>query len=158
MMSLKKAQPAANGLLSVYDRLDYQRLRGEIVALEAHRRGRRVRSAGWREGRSVLQGWHRQGRRSAQVRDTLNRSPSSPVPRAGSFGETPKATFATDSPLEEGVWSEPVSEVGLSAPGGLRVIPRPLWTIIEAEKGYFGLENGGVSVFGPWQLPPLSGS
>jgi hypothetical protein len=55
-----------------------------------HRRGRRVRSAGWREGRSVLQGWHRQGRRSAQVRDTLNRSPSSRVPRAGSFGDTPE--------------------------------------------------------------------
>jgi hypothetical protein len=29
-------------------------------------------------------------RRSAQVRDTLNRSPSSPVPRAGSFGDTPE--------------------------------------------------------------------
>jgi hypothetical protein len=41
---------------------------------------------------------------------------------------------------------------------GTTVIPRPLWTIIEAEKGYFGLENGGVSVFAPWQLPPLSGS
>jgi hypothetical protein len=28
----------------------------------------------------------------------------------------------------------------------------------EAEKGYFGFENGGVSVFPPWQLSPLSGS
>ena len=37
---------------------------------------------------------------------------------------------------------------------GTTVIPRPLWTITEAEKGYFGLENGGVSVFAPWQLPP----
>jgi hypothetical protein len=63
-----------------------------------------------------------------------------------------------DSPLEEGVWSEPVSEVGFFGAWELRVIPRPLWTIIEAEKGYFGLENGGVSVFAPWQLPPLSGS
>jgi hypothetical protein len=36
---------------------------------------------------------------------------------------------------------------------GTTVIPKPLWTIIEAEKGYFGLENGGVSVFAPWQLP-----
>ena len=24
--------------------------------------------------------------------------------------------------------------------------------ITEAEKGYFGLENGGISVFAPWQL------
>ena len=36
---------------------------------------------------------------------------------------------------------------------GTTEIPRPLWAIIEAEKGYFGLENGGVSVFAPWQLP-----
>jgi len=26
-------------------------------------------------------------------------------------------------------------------------IPRGLWMITEAEKGYFGLENGGISVF-----------
>jgi hypothetical protein len=58
-----------------------------------------------------------------------------------------------DSPLEGGVRCELVSEVGFSAPWELRVIPRPLWTIIEAEKGYFGLENGGVSVFAHWQLP-----
>ena len=32
---------------------------------------------------------------------------------------------------------------------GTAVIPRPLWTIIEAEKSYFGLENGGVSVLCP---------
>jgi hypothetical protein len=36
---------------------------------------------------------------------------------------------------------------------GTTVIPRPLWTIIGSGKGYFGLENGGVSVFAPWQLP-----
>ena len=58
-----------------------------------------------------------------------------------------------DSPLEEGVWSEPVSEVGVFGAWELRVIPRPLWTIIEAEKGYFGLENGGVSVFAPGSFP-----
>jgi hypothetical protein len=62
-----------------------------------------------------------------------------------------------DSPLEEGVWSEPVSEVGFSAPGNYG-IPRPLWTIVEAEKGYFGLENGEFQSLPPWQLPPLSGS
>jgi hypothetical protein len=37
-------------------------------------------------------------------------------------------------------------------------IPRGLWMITEAEKGYFGLENGGISVFAPWQLLLLSRS
>ena len=49
--------------------------------------------------------------------------------------------------------ANPSLEVGVFRAWELRVIPRPLWTIIEAEKGYFGLENGGVSVFAPWQLP-----
>jgi hypothetical protein len=56
-----------------------------------------------------------------------------------------------DSPLEERVSSEPVSEVR-SRPGNYGTIPRGLWMITEAEKGYFGLENGGISVFAPWQL------
>jgi hypothetical protein len=30
--------------------------------------------------------------------------------------------------------------------------------ITEAEKGYFGLENGGISVFAPWPLLLLSRS
>jgi hypothetical protein len=51
-----------------------------------------------------------------------------------------------DSPLEERVSSEPVSEVGFSGPGNYG-IPRGLWMITEAEKGYSGLENGGISVF-----------
>jgi hypothetical protein len=83
------------------------------------------------------------------------------VPVLHSFISRVPATgseFVADSPLEEAVSSEPVSEVGVFGAWELRVIPRPLWTIIEAEKGYFGLENGGVSVFAPWQLPPLSGS
>ena len=36
-----------------------------------------------------------------------------------------------------------------------RQIPRPLWMIIEAEKGYFGLESGKFAVFCPSELPPL---
>jgi hypothetical protein len=62
-----------------------------------------------------------------------------------------------DSPLEERVSSEPVSEVGFSGPGNYG-IPRGLWMITEAEKGYSGLENGGISVFAPWQLLRLSRS
>jgi hypothetical protein len=53
--------------------------------------------------------------------------------------------------------ANPSLKWGFSPPGNYG-IPKPLWTIIVAEKGYFGLENGGVSVFAPWQLPPLSGS
>src|SRR5580704_6384260 len=48
--------------------------------------------------------------------------------------------FARDSPLEGGVSSEPVSEVEVLAPGNYDTIPRPLWMIIDAEKGYFGLK------------------
>jgi hypothetical protein len=68
-----------------------------------------------------------------------------------------EARFAADSPLEERVSSEPVSEVGFSGPGNYG-IPRGLWMITEAEKGYSGLENGGISVFAPWQLLRLSRS
>ena len=65
----------------------------------------------------------------------------------------PKIRFALDSPLEERVSSEPVSEVRAWDYG---TIPRGLWMITEAEKGYSGLENGGISVFAPWQLLRLS--
>ena len=61
--------------------------------------------------------------------------------------------FARDSPVEERVSSEPVSEVRAWDYG---TIPRGLWMITEAEKGYSGLENGGISVFAPWQLLRLS--
>jgi hypothetical protein len=47
-----------------------------------------------------------------------------------------------DSLLEEGVSSEPVSEVG-----GNGTTPRRLWMITEAEKGYFGLEYAEFLVF-----------
>jgi len=51
-----------------------------------------------------------------------------------------RVRFAADSPLEEAVSSEPVSEWGSSAAGNYGTIPRRLWMITEAEKGYFGLE------------------
>jgi hypothetical protein len=38
-------------------------------------------------------------------------------PEGHRWGSFPKARFAPDSPLEEGVWSEPVSDVVFSAPG-----------------------------------------
>ena len=64
--------------------------------------------------------------------------------------------FARDSPLEEGVSCELVSEVGVfRCRPGITQIPRPLWMIIEAEKGYFGLESGKFAVFCPSELPPL---
>jgi hypothetical protein len=56
----------------------------------------------------------------------------------------PKVSFAADSPLEERVSSEPVSEVAFSGPGNYGTIPRGLWMITEAEEGYFGVENGGI--------------
>ena len=62
-----------------------------------------------------------------------------------------------DSSLEEGVWSEPVSEVGFSAPGNYGN-SEAFMDDNRSGKGLFRLENGGVSVFAPWQLPPLSGS
>jgi hypothetical protein len=46
--------------------------------------------------------------------------------------------FSRDSPLEETVMSEPVSGGGVSSARDYGTIPRPLWMIIEAEKGYFG--------------------
>jgi hypothetical protein len=57
--------------------------------------------------------------------------------------------FARDSPLEEAVSSEPVSEVGFLAPGNYGKIPRRLWMITEAEKGHFGLEYAGILIFYP---------
>jgi hypothetical protein len=57
-----------------------------------------------------------------------------------------------DSPLEGGVSSEPVSEVEVLAPGNYDTIPRPLWMIIEAEKGYFGLKTAEFQSLLPWQL------
>ena len=60
--------------------------------------------------------------------------------------------FASDSPLEEGVSSEPVSEWGSSAAGNYSTIPRRLWMITEAEKGHFGLEYAGIWVFALRQL------
>jgi hypothetical protein len=47
--------------------------------------------------------------------------------------------FVADSPLEEAVQSELVSEVGFLAPGNYGAIPKRLWMITEAEEGYFGL-------------------
>jgi hypothetical protein len=55
--------------------------------------------------------------------------------------------FVPDSPLEEAVSSEPVSERGSSAAGNYGTIPRRLWMITEAEKGHFGLEYAGIWVF-----------
>jgi hypothetical protein len=60
--------------------------------------------------------------------------------------------FAMDSLLEGGVSSEPVSEVEVLAPGNYDTIPRPLWMIIEAEKGYFGLKTAEFQSLLPWQL------
>lgn len=40
--------------------------------------------------------------------------------------------FATDSPLEEAVTSEPVSELGFSGDGNYGPIPRRLWIMSEA--------------------------
>jgi hypothetical protein len=48
--------------------------------------------------------------------------------------------------------ANPSLKWGFSPPGNYG-IPKPLWTIIVAEKGYFGLENGGVSVFAPGSFP-----
>ena len=62
-------------------------------------------------------------------------------------GIRPKSQFAPDSPLEEAVSSEPVSERGSSAAGNYGTIPRRLWMITEAEKGHFGLEYAGIWVF-----------
>ena len=46
--------------------------------------------------------------------------------------------FVRDSPLEERVSSEPVSEVRFSGPGNYGTIPRGLWMITEAEKAISG--------------------
>src|ERR1700747_515761 len=48
------------------------------------------------------------------------------------------------------------SQRGVLGPWQYGTIPKGLWMITEAEKGYFGLENGGISVFAPWQLLLLS--
>jgi hypothetical protein len=66
--------------------------------------------------------------------------------------------FAADSPLEEGVSSEPVSEWGCSAAGDYSTIARRLWMITEAEKGHFGLEYAGIELFAPRQLLLLPSS
>jgi len=66
--------------------------------------------------------------------------------------------FARDSPLEEGVSSEPVSEWGSSPAGNNGTIPRRLWMITEAEKGHFGLEYAGNWVFALRQLLLLPSS
>ena len=63
-----------------------------------------------------------------------------------------RSKFAADSLLEGGVSSEPVSEVEVLAPGNYDTIPRPLWMIIEAEKGYFGLKTAEFQSLLPWQL------
>ena len=63
-------------------------------------------------------------------------------------GEIPRET---DCLLEEGVWSEPVSEIGFSTAGNYGN-SETFMDDNRREKGYFGLENGGVSVFAPWQL------
>jgi hypothetical protein len=55
--------------------------------------------------------------------------------------------FAVDSPLEEAVSSEPVSEVGGLGAWELRTIPRWLWMITEAEKGLFRARYAGFLVF-----------
>jgi hypothetical protein len=72
---------------------------------------------------------------------------SEPACACGSRENHRRDRFVADSPQEEGVWSEPVSEVGVFAAWEL------VWTIIVAEKGYFGLKNGGVSVFAPGGFP-----
>jgi hypothetical protein len=68
------------------------------------------------------------------------------------------AEFARDSPLEEGVSSEPVSEWGSSAAGDYSTIPRRLWMIKEAEKGHFGLEYVRIWVFAVRRLLLLPSS
>ena len=58
----------------------------------------------------------------------------------------PRSRFAGDSPLEERVSSEPVSEVGF--PGlAIRDDSERFMDDNRSGKGYFGLENGGISVF-----------
>src|ERR1700730_14709893 len=63
--------------------------------------------------------------------------------------------FARDSPLEERVSSEPVSEVRFSGLA-IRHDSERFMDDNRSGKGYFGLENGGISVFAPWQLLLLS--
>jgi hypothetical protein len=50
-----------------------------------------------------------------ELKEDCRRPPPSTVSIPRTFAIASR--FATDSPLEEGVWSEPVSEVGFSAPG-----------------------------------------
>jgi hypothetical protein len=69
-----------------------------------------------------------------------------------------KSGSPADSPVEEGVSSEPVSEWGSSAAGNNGTIPRRLWMITEAEKGHFGLEYAGNWVFALRQLLLLPSS
>ena len=61
--------------------------------------------------------------------------------------------FAPDSPLEERVSSEPVSEVGFSGLA-IRHDSERFMDDNRSGKGYFGLENGGISVFAPLAASP----
>jgi hypothetical protein len=79
------------------------------------------------------------------------------APRRSSTECAPESGFATDSPLEERVSSEPVSEVGFSGLA-IRHDSERFMDDKRSGKGYFGLENGGISVFAPWQLLLLSRS
>jgi hypothetical protein len=69
----------------------------------------------------------------------------------------PKVRFAGDSPVEEGVWSEPVSEVGVFAAWELRY-SEAFMDDNSSGKGLFRARKRRSLSLCPWQLPPLSGS
>ena len=68
-----------------------------------------------------------------------------------------KFKFAYDSLLEEGVWSEPVSEVGFFGRLGTGN-SEAFMDDNRSGKGLFRAQNGGVSVFAPLEASLPSGS
>src|SRR5712671_4307018 len=76
---------------------------------------------------------------------------------AATMVPSPRRLPHTISPVEERVSSEPVSEVGFSGLA-IRHDSERFMDDNRSGKGYFGLENGGNSVFAPWQLLLLSRS
>ena len=79
------------------------------------------------------------------------------IPDGHRWDAPPKVRFARDSPLEEGVWSEPVSEVGVFAAWELRY-SEAFMDDNSSGKGLFRAQKRRRLSLCPWQLPPLSGS
>jgi hypothetical protein len=71
--------------------------------------------------------------------------------------DQPPGRFVADSPLEEGVWSEPVSEVGVFATWELRY-SEAFMDDNSSGKGLFRARKRRSLSLCPWQFPPLSGS